>query len=515
MNLTIEPWIPVVWSDGRADRVSLRDAFARGHDIRDLAVRPHERIALMRLLICVSQAALDGPTDYGDWLTCRDRIATAALDYLAKWKPAFELFGDGQRFLQVVDLKSMKADDDGEGNSVSKLDLALATGNNTTVFDNAGGTEREFTPAQLALALLTFQCFSPCGTIGVALWNSKPTVGWKSYPSVKPGKSEHAPCLAGNALHSVLRGSNVLETVCLNLLTKETITLFMPGNTWGRPVWENMPMFPDDDSVAKTYLGRFVPLARAVRLNGDGRTMKLANGLKYPAFPEWREVSVTIITRERDGEPERAVLSAALDKAPWRELHALAVKRMSQNANGGPVALQNLAGDKPFDLWVGGLVAAGNGKIENLLEAVFHVPANMLTEPCQRAYEEGVVFAEKTSWRLGGAVVTYFKELGDDIGRPDARKRRQQIQRKSAAQFWTDIEGEVGLLLAAVEQPAAPWSETDWGQAVHRAARRALDAACPHDTPRQMRAYALALQTLTRPPREDSSEAPEEDTNHE
>jgi len=515
MNLTTEPWIPVVWNDGHHDRVSLRNAFARGHEIRDLAVRPHERIALMRLLICVTQAALDGPNDYGDWLVCRDRIAPAALDYLTKWQPAFELFGDKQRFLQVADLKLVKADDESEGNSVSKLDLALATGNNTTLFDNAGGTDREFTPAELALALLAFQCFSPCGTIGVALWNSKPTAGWKSYPKVKPGQSDHAPCLAGNTLHALLRGGNLLETIRLNLLTKETVALFVPGNAWGKPVWEQLPASPSDDSAAKTFLGRFVPLARAIRLNEDGQTMILANGLKYPAFPGWREPTATIKTRERNGQPERAVLSVSLDRAPWRELHALAVKRVGQETNGGPVALQNLASDQPFDLWVGGLVAAGNGKLEDVVEAVFHVPAGMLTEPCQRAYEQGVDYAEKTSWRLGAAVVTYFKELGDDIGRPDARKRKRQIQRKSAAQFWTDVEREVGLLLAAVEQPAASWGETDWGRAVRRAARQALDAACPHDTPRQMRAYALALQTLTRPPREDSNDKPEEETNHE
>jgi CRISPR system Cascade subunit CasA len=207
-------------------------------------------------------------------------------------------------------------------------------------------------------------------------------------------------------------------------------------------------------------------------------------------------------------------MNASLDKAPWRELHALAVKRIGQDTNGGVVALQNLSCDRAFDLWVGGLVA-DKAKLVDAMEAVFHVPAGMLTELCQHAYEQGVAFAEKTAWRLGSAVVTYFKELGDDIGRPDARKRRRQVQRKSAAQFWTDMECEVGLLLAAVQQPAATWNETEWGRAVQRAVRRALDAACPHETSRQMRAYALALQTLTRPPREDSSEAPEEDTNHE
>ena len=105
MNLTTEPWIPIVWANGHPGTVSLCDAFARGEDIRDLAVRPHERIALMRLLICIAQAALDGPTDHDDWKVCRAKITPAARDYLKRWQKAFELFGDGQRFLQVEGLK--------------------------------------------------------------------------------------------------------------------------------------------------------------------------------------------------------------------------------------------------------------------------------------------------------------------------------------------------------------------------------------------------------------------------
>ena len=60
MNLTIDKWIPVVWHDGRHDSVSLNDVFLSGDKICDLSVRPHERIALMRLLVCIAQAALDG-----------------------------------------------------------------------------------------------------------------------------------------------------------------------------------------------------------------------------------------------------------------------------------------------------------------------------------------------------------------------------------------------------------------------------------------------------------------------
>src|SRR5438034_7772326 len=56
MNLTTDSWIPIVCKDGQPGRVSLCEAFERGEEIRDLALRPHERIALMRLLICIAQA---------------------------------------------------------------------------------------------------------------------------------------------------------------------------------------------------------------------------------------------------------------------------------------------------------------------------------------------------------------------------------------------------------------------------------------------------------------------------
>ena len=86
MNLTTEPWIPAVWLDGRPATVTLREAFERGHELQDLAMCPHERIALMRLLICVAQAALDGPVDHDDRESCLSRIAPAALlCYLDRW----------------------------------------------------------------------------------------------------------------------------------------------------------------------------------------------------------------------------------------------------------------------------------------------------------------------------------------------------------------------------------------------------------------------------------------------
>ncbi|NUN03353.1 MAG: type I-E CRISPR-associated protein Cse1/CasA [Bryobacteraceae bacterium] len=498
MNLTTEAWIPVVWNNGRPGTVSLREAFEAGHEIRDLAVRPHERIALMRLLICIAQAALEGPKDEEDWANCLHRMVPASTGYLERWHGAFELFGQEQRFLQVADLTraAVEAGED-EGNSTSKLDLALATGNNSTLFDNAGGSGRVFDATELALMLLTFQCFSPGGRIGVALWNGEQTAG--------KGSSEHAPCLAGNMLHAQLRAENLLRTVHKNLMTRRQAERFFGHDSWGKPVWELMPQKRAHTEAVRnashTYLGRLVPLARAIFLRDDRRSLILANGLEYPSFDKgWRDPSATIITRTDKGQPKREVLRASTEKAVWRELHALTVKAVGQDP-GGPAALQNIfEKEECFDLWVGGLVA-NKAKLVDTTESVFRVPTAMLGEPSQLIYEKGVKHAETVASRLMRAVSIYHQQLGDGLDRSEMKDRRRQILRRAAAQFWTDIEQAATLLLEVAVEPRSlgprnEWHRTAWGQTVWSSASKAYEYACAHETPRQIRAYALGLRTL-------------------
>jgi CRISPR system Cascade subunit CasA len=199
MNLTIDPWIPAVGHGGRRELFSLLSLFAQARTLRDLTVKPHERVALMRLLLCITQAALDGPVSESAWQDCQQLIQPRALDYLEKWRSAFELFGDGERFLQVSNLQPGKEAD--EGNAATKLDLTLATGNNSTLFDNLAGEERKVQSVRSCLNLLTFQCFAPGGRIGVAKWNGKETAG--------NGSSNHAPCTPSSMIHTLLLGETL------------------------------------------------------------------------------------------------------------------------------------------------------------------------------------------------------------------------------------------------------------------------------------------------------------------
>lgn len=521
MNLTTGKWIPVVWANGLADKVSLLDVFQQGSEIQDLAVRPHERIALMRLLICIAQAALDGPKDREEWRRSRDRLSGAAVDYLRKWAHAFELFGDGQRFLQVEGVVSAKTDTNDDPPLASKMDTALATGNASTLFDNGGGSERAFEPARLSLMLLTFQCFGPGGLLSECLWRGTKT---------KKAGNVAAPCLAGKMIQTFLYDRESLRTsVYMNLLHREQVALFQ---AWGVPVWEKMPQGPTDataiENASRTYLGRLVPACRAVRLAANGRSMIWGSLISYPNFADsqWRDPAATIFLRkQKDGEPVRTQLAGDVKRAVWRELHSISVlNKADQNGLGGPLALMNADDLEGVDI-VSGAVVHEPMKTTNtvdVIESVLHVPRGMLGEVGQTRYSDGVNFAESCGRRLTAAVSLWHRALHDELERAEFRKRGNLVKHKAASHYWTAIEQKVPMLLALVEDPTPlrpegaerdVWAATNWGKALAHAARDAYDLACPRGTPRQMKAYVLGLNVISRPI--EVSAAEDESTNEE
>jgi CRISPR system Cascade subunit CasA len=239
MNLTTDPWIPAANAAGETTHLSLRQVFAEGQHWQDFAVRPHERVALMRLLICIAQAALKGPMSSLDGVL--EALPAKAEAYLIEWRESFGLFDPQRPFLQFAGLmkppkppkpakKAAKAKagpsvSDGEVDEVvelkqtlaSKLDFALASGDNTTLFDHDGNREsqRKLSSSQLAIALITFQCFSPSGTIGSAHWRGQVTPG--TFPGKALGSSSNAPCLPSSMLHAFVRKSDILSTLVVQI----------------------------------------------------------------------------------------------------------------------------------------------------------------------------------------------------------------------------------------------------------------------------------------------------------
>lgn len=495
--------------DGRRSEVSLLEAFAQGRDIADLSVRPHERIALMRLLICIAQAALDGPKDEEEWRDCLGKITEHVATYLTKWRGAFELFGDGPRFLQVANLESAKADDD-EGNAVDKLDVALSCGNNTTLFDNAGGSDRAFTPAALARMLITFQSFAAGGTTSYAKWHCVAT----------RRSASAAVCIASSPLHAFVRKPNLIETVHANLLDMESFSVHAGRDArWGQPVWHQMPgKLEDLPEATRSYLGRLVPVTRAVWIDKEASTVILGEALIYPSFDEiFADPSTTIIAKE----DKRMILRANPAQAIWRQLDAIATLRRAGEL-GGPLALRNALDGDCFDLWAGGLATHPMriASIVDAVESVYRVPTALIQDAGHRIYADGVNYAKRLAGSLARAIASYRRKLKDEIDRGEGRKRGLTLKAKASLHYWTAAENLVSELFHLVTTPPPvldaryQYAETPWGKALFSAALEAYDLACPHTTPRQMQAYVLGRTAFfrTADTREPATEGTEEHT---
>lgn len=482
MNLIRDPWIPALRSDGTRALFSLHDLFAQADTLRDLAVKPHERVALMRLLICITHGALEGPDDEGAWQTCLPQIQPRVGKYLDAQQPAFELFGPGPRFLQVPNLSAV--DESRDGNAATKLDLTLATGNNSTLFDTRAGERREMSPARSALNLLTFQCFAPGGRIGVAKWDGADTAG--------KGSSTHAPCTPSSMAHTLVLGKTLLETVHHNLLSRKIVHDVFGANGWGKPVWEHPVAGASDDLAVRnattTFLGRLVPLSRAIRLEDDGYTIVLGNGLTYPIFPAFREATATIIKRK----DELALLPTSTSKSLWRQLAAITVtRRVGADVQCGPLALRYDSGSPETSLWVGSLVT-DKAKIEDVVESTFALPAGMFTDFGRAAYEKGVGYAETWEGALMQAVKIYASTL-KVVAPPYDRARRE---------FWTHLEQQLGALFELARHPdlIAELPRSPWGAAAYDAAVSSFRQVCPPQSPRQVQAHALGRAKLFVPP---------------
>ena len=479
MNLISEPWIPAIRADGQPDILSLHTLFEEAHVIRDLAVKPHERIALMRLVTCIVQAALDGPADEDAWNESLPLIQPQVALYLDRWRGSFELMGNGPRFLQVPNLQPGKESD--EGSAATKLDLALATGNTSTLFDNLAADDRTLLAARSAINLLTFQCFSPCGRIGVALWNGRDTPG--------KGSSQHAPCCPSSMLHSLILGPSMLHTLHANLLTRESVQYGYGPDRWGKPVWE-MPVVRADDPVptqnaTMTYLGRLVPFSRAIRLHETGRSIILANGLEYPIFPAFQEATATVVNRDK----KLALLPASTNRNLWRQLAAVSVhRRAGPGTVGGPLALSRANNTQDVTLWVGALVT-DKAKIEDVVESTYSLPGGMFSDFGRAAYERGIAAAEEHERTLAQAIKTYASAL--KVESPPYDRARQR--------FWTRVEQHLSQLFALARNPdlAADIENSEWGHAVRAASFSAYEQTCVRQSSRQLQAYAGGLRRLT------------------
>jgi len=528
MNVAFDPWIPVVNTTGKRELASLHDVLVQGEKFADLAVRPHERVSLMRLFLCVAHAALNGPKNYDEWCEVPKRLPEAVKKYLTDWKDSFELFHKEKPWLQVAGLKGIEkeGDDSGKTSSVALLDFELATGNTSTLNDHGGQkVSRQIEPERITLNLLTFQNFSSGG--------GSPVAQWKTTKTSQVGNPD-APCLSQSMAHCLFRGRSLAETIHLNLPTFEAVgkayntfsTDKKQGDAYtnvalGRPVWEFFPASPAKESdralnATKTYIGRLVPISRWIRLIHGTGEMYCCSGFKYDTFrdgfaAEPTAAAALVTKKDKKGieTRERKVAKVDPTKALWRELSTLLVKR-SADGLGGPLAMGNAPRDTAFDFHVCAMTR-NQASMDVAVESVFHItPAlqiNLSVYQSEIVGAQGVIGAEGCARKLRWAIEDYRSAIDSDwkprVKRTQPKEQgalKNRLAQTAFLSYWTAVEKNLPFLMnhiEAVGTDAAIPTRDVWRKILFASACEAYKVACGQETPRQMRAFAKGWQKLT------------------
>lgn len=499
MNLTNDPWIPVVYQDNRHELVSLEQIFSEGENIRDLEVRPQDRIALMRLFLCIAQGSVENwPEDMEEHQNINiNQYREIAVRYLHKRRQLFNLFDLEKPFLQISNLENYSKED--KFTSLSKLDLCLATGNNPTVFDNlALDPNRCFSPGTIALNLLTFQCMSPPGLSSQVHWKGEVT------PKSTPG----SPLL--KACHVYIQRENILKTIYANCIPKSDMAQL--GNRdkfkWGVPIWDRFPTSIHDteswDNAQNTYIGRLVFLSALIKIDYPNNRMiwgKPFSKSHLKINSEFVEPSIPYVPKNKE-DGSLLPLLIDLTKGSWRDLPAiLQCQSVSKSARTIRIELDKKIGK--FCLWTGGLKNGDLGKsakIEGSIESYLYLPEEIFNPNGRNIYREGVEQAETICNRLKGSVEKFLTRLYSNKEDTLPKKFKSEIKKRIqniAFIFYEKAQARLDLLFDLVKNSDKEvLQNTPWSCYLRKLQEDLFFTFCNPKSPREHHAYESARKTL-------------------
>ena len=475
-NLIDEPWIPVI-----SGAISLREVFSRS-DVAGLGGNPLEKIALLKLLQAVAQAART-PRDNAAWAELgADGLAEACLAYLETWHDAFWLYGPAP-FLQFPAVAKAKLLPYGS------LLPDIATGNTSVLFQSQ--KEQPLDDAQKALLLLVNMscCFSGKKVDKSVALSPGLTKG-------ASGKAGPALCAMG-LLHSFLMGRSLRETVWLNLLTQEQVAQDIYQDGIGTPPWEAMPQGEVDGIAAaltRSLMGRLVPMARFCLLEENG--IHCVEGIQHPDYLQGGMVDPSVTGDRSSKKPK--MIWADPQKRPWRQLPSL-LGFLHHEDNSAMRCLQlswclpRLAASplKAITLWSGGIRLRSNAGeqylsgSDDIVESEVSLPISCLGDGENsdwfRSFRAGMEAVENLGRTVYAAVAGYYREEKAESGTGWAER--------ASLDFWQQAEAFFPALVEACAQEGP-----DARDAVIRRLRGCvLDCyarACPQETARQLALWA-------------------------
>ncbi|MEI7377671.1 type I-E CRISPR-associated protein Cse1/CasA [Dickeya chrysanthemi] len=515
-NLIDEPWIPVA----DIGQVSLKEIFSNPQ-LRALGGNPVQKIALTKLLLAIAQSA-STPIDDNDWRqTGWQGMAENCLSYLEKWHDRFYLYGE-KPFLQMPEIKKLIDKRTSEKlltartpSKISEVECSgrakpIGTGyypdiwaeNNSILFQTL--SPKQLNDKELAMFLISIMNF-PFG--GKRVESNIQTLSGKSLGPLYSAPA--GPSLGGSVgyLHCFGFVETLLESIWLNLFSKEQIDETSVWNSIGYAPWESMPVKESDDwsnQYSKTYMATLVALSRFVLLQDGG--IYYMDGIQYLKVSEgWLEASLLI--NQSDSSPKAEYVN--LDKKPWRDLPSWLTYSSSNTVECiglNWVKRRIKRESKILTVWVGGIRVTSNSgdqsvkKNDEFIESYFDINTEYLGKAETEQYKFEISQLSINTSYLKKSVERYFHQVGDP--KPtDVRKRTRAKEIASIAEkmMWQLCERHSQQLInACFSKKNNPDERVALRKTIAAYAIQVFDQMCPNDSARQMDAWAQSRPNFSK-----------------
>ncbi|WP_329008627.1 type I-E CRISPR-associated protein Cse1/CasA [Streptomyces sp. NBC_01601] len=360
-DLTSQPWIGVLRTDGSQTELSLREIFARAGELRYLMGElATVEFALMRLLLAIAHDALDGPRemeDWGDLWEDADCFAPVAA-YLDQCRDRFDLLHSAAPFFQTAGLRTQKD----EVFSLSRIVADVPTGDPFFTARMPGVDRLSF--AEAARWVVHAHAYDTSG-IKTGMVGDQRVRGGKVYPL--------GTGWAGGLGGVFVEGDTLRETLLLNLIATDTYGMdFGPED---RPTWRREPCGPrGTERPATGPRDLYTWQSRRLRLHHDadgvhgvvlgyGDPLASRNTHQREPMTAWRRS--TAQEKKLRRTPVYLPKEHAPSRSPWRGLAALVADRAVAAQGEEPAAFL-----RPGVLeWIARLVTEGSLSRHHLVRA--------------------------------------------------------------------------------------------------------------------------------------------------
>lgn len=472
-NLATDQWIQVMYLDGSLKNISLRDMFRDMHNIAGFSGASVEKIALTRLCLCISQAALNGPKTELEWEQCQSKIQSKSIKYLKQWEKRFNLYGD-MSFLQIPWIKDCNENKHLKNHNIDYLMFDKSVGDNHILFDHGARSQnREFTNQEIAMGLITTQLFSLCGLVQI------PEFTWLSNKIPHLTSSKASSCI--NVLLVIILGENLLETIRNNIIPISWLK--KAKIKFGHPVWEydafeklnKQGEYSDQaEEMSRSYLGNLIPLNKGLVLNESDKSLIYVDGIHNIENSSTRDPMAPLHNFEKKTSDDfRKYIPASRNQANWRDLEGILATPSGNNRSKDMIWAFRHFISKSCDhgnitSYVGGFSVKKKKKL-NILEWNYFIPKNMIGEGSLNNFTNYIKNAES---RLNMIIKSIYVCLNNGN---NSKKLRSKMRKEATSAYWIKLERNINHVIGFINEDKY---SSDLKKELDKAALYAYDIAC-------------------------------------